>query len=189
MNKKIFLTIGILLVSLTISAKDFHFVYLRIDDSMDIELVKERIRDLTSEFENKDFVLYYSNHKATMDAENFSEKELLGLINEQMSSSAITLSNEVADIAEVLEKYLQAEFDENNRLVSPKYSQITLNCIVGDNFVENKYQDEVFARSIVVNSLSDFPLQINFYCCGARYSDVKFSNQYKLSKEINIKSI
>jgi hypothetical protein len=186
--KKVAILVINLFFALSCYAKDFHFVYVRIDDSMNIEMVKDQIRILKNEFQNEDFVLYYSNYQMSMNATNYSEKELFGLINEQMSSSAITLFDEINKIGELFDRYLNVEFDENERLISTKYSQIIFNCIVGDNFVEDKYQDEVFARSILINSLNDFNLQINFYPCGAKYFDVKFSNQYNINN-INIRVI
>ena len=175
-------------------AQNFHFVYLRLDNSMNIDLVKEQITKLKSEFQDGNFVLFYSNEKTAMDAKNWNEKKLFGLIGEQMASNAITIPNEIDTISDYLENYLQLGFKESEngekRLYSKKYSSMSFDFLVGNDFVKKyKYQDEILAQTIIINSLSDFNFRINFYPCGADYSDIKFDSQYSINKKVTIKNL
>lgn len=187
--KKETILVALFLFPLFGFARNFHFVYLRVDESMEISEVKKQISSLKDLIQGDDFVLYYSNSKKVMEADSYDEKELFGLVGEQMTSYDITIPDEIEIISGLFEKYLQAEFDESHRLVSPLYNQITLDFITGKDFLAKGYQDEILARGILVNNLLDFDMQINFYPAGADYSFVEFDPLYKIKHKINVKSL
>jgi hypothetical protein len=195
MKKKLLLLL-LVLFSASAFAKEFHFIYIRLDHSMDKDVLKEEIMKLKSEYANSDFVLFYSNEKVVMDTETWDEKELSGLISHQISTLAISVSEELEFISELLGKYLQLEIVKDTfglkKIVSKlDYDLINFDCFVGDDFFNNDYQNSLLSRMLFVNSLNQegFNVDIFYYVCGASYDKetIKFNSQYTIKKEPKIK--
>ena len=126
---------------------------------------------------NDYFGLYYSNSRVIMDAENWDQSELFGLISEQMSSVYET-TEDATIISENLEKHIPFQFNNDKKLSSQKCDSLFFDFLVGNTFIENHYQEDVLARSIIISSLKDFDLQVTFYPCGADYSSLKANPLY-----------
>jgi hypothetical protein len=169
---------------------------------MDKDILVKQIIKLKSECNanNSAFVVFYSNAEKIMNAENWDENELLSLIYEQMSSIAISISDELDIISELLEKYLESEIkkdtDDFREIISTLgYKSISFDSFVGDEFFDNDYQNTLLARMLLANSLTQdqFTVDINYYPCGANYRNekdekkerkrTKFNSIYTINKE------
>jgi len=179
-----------LLNSLAVSAKDFHFVYIRFDNSMIKNGLIGQIDELKSSFGSEDdFVVYYSNAQIRMDKNLWDAEELFSLITEQMSYPAISIPDEVDLISESLEKKMKLEFDgndSNKRIVSGNgFSSLHFHYLVGKEFVASKNTDGLLARVFIINSLnlSDFSIKINYHPCGSYYAEnaLQFNPLYQIS--------
>lgn len=170
-------------------ARDWHFVYLRIDNAMEAGSVKRQIERFALIFRQGDFVLYYSNAKRVMDAQTYDEQELFGLVSEQMSSYDITLYQELDMISGLLEKYFEPELDENHQVYSRRYDRLVFDFIVGKDFLDKDYPNDILARSILINSLMEADMQINFYPCGSDYQRVELNSLYLIKHQINIENL
>jgi len=174
MKQLIVLFISILF-SATSFAKDLHFIYIRLDFSMDTEKLKAQIEKLKNSFTSDDFILYYSNENTTMDQQSWDRNKLFGQISSQNSSIAISIPDELESISVPLEKQLQEE----------SYSAVFFNCFVGNEFLDKKFQDTLLARMLIVNSLtqSKYSVSLMYYPCGATYNEkqIKFNSEYSIN--------
>jgi len=163
------------LFSITSFAKDLHFIYVRLDISMDTEKIKTQIEKLVPSISGNDFILYYSNENTTMDERSWDRNKLFGLISGQNSSIAISIPDELENISVPLEKQLQRE----------SYNAVVFDCFVGDNFFDNDFQDMLLARMLIVNGLipSKYSISIRYYPCGASYNQEKtrFNPEYNIN--------
>jgi len=174
----------ILLISVLLStgsfAKDLHFIYVRLDNSMDAEKLKTQVEKLKNSFSDNDFILYYSNESTTMDKRSWDRDQLFGLISGQNSSIAISIPDELECISVPLEKQLQEE----------SYSAVEFDCFVGDEFFDNDFQNMLLARMLIVNGLmqSKYSVSIQYYPCGATYSQekTKFNPEYNINLQTKI---
>ena len=174
MRQLIILLISILF-SATSFAKDLHFIYVRLDNSMDTEILKTQIEKLKTGLSGSDFIVYYSNENTTMDKRSWDKNKLFGQISSQNSSIAISIPDELESISVLLEKQLQDEY----------YSAVYFDCFVGNEFFINNFQDMLFARMLIVNSLmqSNYNLALQYYPCGATYNQekTKFNPEYNIN--------
>ncbi|MCL2652092.1 MAG: hypothetical protein FWD60_13855 [Candidatus Azobacteroides sp.] len=173
--KKLTVLLLSVLFSVTSFAKDLHFIYVRLDNSMDIEILKAQIEKLKSSFSDSDFIVYYSNENTTMDNQSWDKDKLFGLISSQNSSIAISIPDELENISFPLEKRLQEE----------SYSAVCFDCFVGNEFFDNDYQDMLLARMFIVNSLiqSKYSVLLLYYPSGATYNQekMKFNPEYNIN--------
>jgi hypothetical protein len=192
MIRKTFLMGSILLVSLMAFAKDFHFVYVRLDNSMDKDNVKQQITKLKNSFANSDFVIFYSNGKMKMDNETYNERDLFHAISNQSSSVAVSVYDEFEELSNLLEKYLQLSITEDDagfkRITSNlNYESISFDCVVGNEFFDSDYQNALLLKLLFANSLNqnNFNVDVFYYPCGAFYGNeiTKFNPQYSFNKE------
>jgi len=170
----------IFLFSATSFAKDLHFIYVRLDYSMDTEILKAQIEKLKNSFSDNDFVVYYSNEKTTMDKQSWDKNMLFGQISSQNSSPAISIPDELENISAPLEKYLQKE----------TYNDIYFDCFVGNEFFDKDFQNMLLARMLIVNSLtqSKYTVSLQYYPCGATYTQekTKFNSEYAINLKTKI---
>ena len=195
--KQILLLISICMFTLSsaLSAKEFHFAYIRIDPTMEKSKLMEQVKIWKDSRLSSDLVLFYSNStnnpKMTMDAKNWSEQELFGLISTHMSSVAITVIDEFDALSVLLEKYLKLEIIEDDfgfrRVVSAfDFDAISFYFFVGSDFLGNDYQNLLLAKLLLANSLDNFSVNVCYYPCGANYNDetIKFKTEYGLNEKI-----
>ena len=136
MKRLIILLISVL-VSATSFAKDLHFIYIRLDNSMDTEKLKTQIEKLKNKF-NGNFIVYYSNENTTMDQQSWDRNKLFGQISSQNSSIAISIPDEIESISIPLEKQLQEE----------SFSSVCFYCFVGNEFFDKNFQNILLARML-----------------------------------------
>ena len=160
--------------STTSFANDLHFIYVRLDNSMDSEKLKAQIEKRINSFSGSDFIVYYSNENTTMDNQSWDRNKLFGQISSQNSSISISIPDELESISVPLEQQLQAE----------SYSAVCFHCFVGSEFFDNNYQNMLIARMLIVNSLiqSAYSVSIQYYPSGATYNQEKttFSPEYNI---------
>jgi len=172
--KKIVILLLSVLLSTTSFSKDLHFIYIRLDNSMDPEKLKTQIEKLKNSISGNDFIVYYSNENTTMDSQSWDLDKLFGLISTQNSSIAISIPDEVESISVPLEKQLQEE----------SYDSIYFDCFVGNEFFDNNFQDMLLARMLIVNSLihSKYRISLLYYPSGASYNleKIKFNPEYNI---------
>ena len=174
MKQLIMLLISVLF-SATSFAEDLHFIYVRLDNSMNTETLKTQIEKLKNSFSGSDFIVYYSNENTTMDKQSWDGNKLFGQISSQNSSIAISIPDELENISVPLEKQLQKE----------SYSAVYFDCFVGSEFFDNDFQDMLLARMLIVNSLmqSKYSVSLQYYPCGATYTQekIKFNPEYNIN--------
>ena len=163
------------LFSATSFAKDLHFIYVRLDHSMDTGKLKAQIEKLITNSSGGDFILYYSNENTTMDKHSWDKNTLFGQISSQNSTIAISIPDELESISAPLETQLQ----------EASYSAIYFDCFVGADFFEKKFQDMLLARMLIVNSLlnSKYSVSLQYFPCGATYNQekIKFNPEYNIN--------
>ena len=178
--KQLLILLISVLVSTTSFAKDLHFIYIRLDNSMDTEKLKAQIEKLKDGFSDGDFIVYYSNENTTMDKQSWDRNKLFEQISSQNSSIAISLPDELENISVPLEKLLQRE----------SYSAVYFECFVGSEFFDNNFQDTLLARMLIVNSLiqSEYPVSLRYYPGGAAYNreKIKFNPEYNINLKTTI---
>ena len=179
MKQLIVLLISVLF-SVSSFAKDLNFVYVRLDNSMDTEILKAQIEKLITGFSDKDFIVYYSNENTMMDNQSWDKDKLFGLISSQNSSVAISIPDELECISIPIERQLQKE----------SYNAIYFDCFVGSEFFDNDFQDTLIARMLIVNSLiqSKYNVSLIYYPSGADYNreKTKFNSEYNITLKTNI---
>ena len=179
MKQFIILLVSVL-VSTTSFAKDLHFIYVRLDNSMDTEKLKAQIEKLKTGFSDGDFILYYSNENTTMDKQSWDRNKLFEQISGQNSFIAISIPDELENISVPLEKLLQRE----------SYSAVYFECFVGSEFFDNNFQDTLLARMLIVNSLteSEYNVSLRYYPSGATYNreKIKFNPEYNINLKTTI---
>ena len=163
------------LFSVTSFAKDLHFIYIRLDNSMDTEKLKTQIEKLKTGLSGGDFIVYYSNENTTMDKQSWDKNQLFRQISSQNSSIAISIPDELENISVPLEEQLQKE----------SYSTIVFDCFVGNEFFDNNFQNTLIARMLIVNGLlkSKYNVSLLYYPCGATYNQekIKFNPEYNIT--------
>ena len=173
--KQLIIFLMSVLFSTTAFARDLHFIYVRLDNSMDTEKLKAQIEKLVTGFSDSDFIVYYSNENTTMNEQSWDRNKLFGLISSQNSSIAISIPDELESISVPLEKHLQDE----------TYSALHFDCFVGNDFFENNFQDMLLARMLIVNSLmqSKYRVALQYYPSGATYNreKIKFNPEYNIN--------
>ena len=156
-------------------AQDLHFIYVRFDFLMDTDTLKAQIEKLKNSLDNSDFIMYYSNENTTMDRDSWDRDMLFGQINSQNSSIAILISDELESISVPLEQHLQEKL----------YSTLYFHCFVDNGFFDSKYQDELLAQMLIVNSLLQpkYSVSIQYYPCGASYNQekIRFNPEYNIN--------
>ena len=178
MKQLIILLISVL-VSATSFAKDLHFIYVRLDNSMDTEMLKAQIEKLKTGLSGSDFILYYSNEITTMNNQSWDRDKLFEQINSQNSSIAISIPDELENISVPLERQLQRE----------SYSATHFHFFVGNEFFNNDFQDTILARMLIVNSLiqSKYDVSLQYYPGGATYRQEKNINpEYNINLKTKI---
>lgn len=171
----------IFLSCFSVKGQDFHLIYLRQDISMDNDSIVATLSQLADQYPNR--VLYFSNDGIIMDAKTWKEKDLRSAIFTRGSLQPMSTSVELNLLSSLLEKYLRLEF-VGNQIVTKKYKKVIFDFIVGDDFVENGYQDFLIAKLLYYNSLNlgNIPIDINYYRCGATYQKVTISSQYTINE-------
>lgn len=181
-----------------ISANDFHFAYIRIDNSMDNDLVKEQIHRWKERYSKDKFVLFFSNSGKTMDAENWNESELFGLISNQSSSISISVKDELETLSILLEKYLKLEISQDDngflRVVSTlKYKSLSFDNFVGNSYFLNDHHNVLLSKLLITNSLNktDFAVDVFYYPCGAGYEEktIQFNSTYSIRTKPYIETL
>lgn len=164
---------------------------------MDKDSLIEKIgRLMSGQLEGKnDFVLFYSNEEKIMDCTSLNLRELSGLISTQTSSIEVPSFVELDNISTLIEKYIQREIKNDEEgypyfhLIND-YEYISFDCFVGNDFFYNDYHNSVVARALIANSLiqNNYNIEINYYSCGANYSDstIKLDSQYTITTKPNI---
>jgi len=156
-------------------AQDLHFVYVRFENTMDTEILKDQIEKLIIDFSDSDFILYYSNESATMDGYSWNKRELFRQINSQNSSIPISPPDELEKISIPLEQHLQDK----------SYSDLYFHCCIGSKFFDNDFHNKLFARMFIVNSLipSKYNIYLRYYPCGDFYNPekIQFDTEYNIN--------
>jgi len=164
-------------------ANSLHFVYVRLDNSMNTETLKKQIEKLKNSFSDSDFIVYYSNESTAMDKQSWDRNKLFGQINSQNSSLAVSIPDELENISVHLENYLH----------SASYNDVTFHFFVGNEFFNNSHQDMLLARLLIVNSLTQpkYSVTLQYYPCGATYNQekMKFNPEYNINLQTKIISV
>jgi len=178
--KQVIIFLISVLFSVNSFAGDLHFIYIRLDHSMDTEILKTQIEKVNAGFSGSDFIVYYSNGNTTMNNQSWDKNKLFGLISSQNSSIAISIPDELENISVPLEKQLQDE----------SYNAIYFDCFVGSEFFDNDFQNTLLARMLIINSLvqSKYSISLQYYPCGATYNQdkIKFNPEYNMNIKTKI---
>lgn len=181
-----------------ISAKDLHFAYIRIDNSMDNDLIKEQLNKWEERYSNDDFVVYYSNSGKTMNASNWNKNELFQLISNQSSSISISIIDELETLSQLLEKHLKMDISEDKNgfrhiTSTSNYESISFDNFVGESYFSNDYHNILLSKLIIVNSLNqtNFSVDVFYYPCGADYEEktIQFNSAYSINTKPNIETL
>jgi hypothetical protein len=153
--------------------------------SMDNDSIIYVVDNLAKRYPNR--LLYFSNEHFSMDANNWDDKEIRGAVFTQGTIQPLSTIEELNQLSTLLERHLQLEFVDKH-IVTKKYNKVVIDCIVGNDFIDNNYQDFLLARLLYYNSLNldDIPIEINFYRCGATYQNVPVGHQYTTNVKFKI---
>jgi hypothetical protein len=167
------LFIGMLLC-VAVNAKDFHFVYIALDNTMDFSQVNQKLNSLKNQIRNnnEDFILLFSNSYPKTITSKLNE------IDDIQREIANTASFTAIDVPEELNIFLKIFEDnevcqvvrdttENKLRIMPKgdYKAISLDFFVGDDFFDSDYNNNLLAKFLFASDLQlkDFNVDIYYY--------------------------
>ena len=168
--------------------KLFVCIYVRPDYTMDLDVLKSKLRKTINECEEGSYVVILGDVTPTiMTSDNYDERALIGAIY-QHTGLALSPLQEIEMLSSVLENNLQLRLTkdaEGYPVISSNggYTSIDFRCFVGGEFIKSDYVNAVIARMMVVNNIgnvSGMNADVSFYPCGANYSvsDVQFKELY-----------
>ena len=195
--KKFFVAISFLLLLMNnLYSSTYHVIYIRVENSMNIKDMEQKVSDIVKEAEDN-FIVFYSNEHVIITSDLWKEKQLRDLLNAQLSTSAITALDEISQLSNVLETGLKLEIGIDEYGYSTVQSQANIDelyvhCFVGREFIDNKYTIDIIEKTMLVCGLGTGKLIANiiYYPCSiVPYSDedVRLSGKYQLNIEPIVK--
>jgi hypothetical protein len=191
LKKLIVAILFIKIFTCSLTAQDFHFVYISLDNSMDYSQVNEKISQLMNKIERdkEEFVLLYTNSfPKTITTSLKDVDRIKNFISNTASISAIDISNELHLFLEIFEKnevcQIQMDALENKLVVRPnnKYKAIAFDFFVGNEFFELGNQNNLLAKFLFASDLQlkDFNVDVNYYNSSNLSIDkIKFSEIFR----------
>ena len=195
--KKFFVAISFLLLLMNnLYSSTYHVIYIRMENSMNMKDVEQKVSDIVKEAEDN-FIVLYSNEHVVITSDNWTEKQLRDLLNAQLSTSATTAQDEISLLSNALETGLKLELGIDEYGYSIVQSQANIDelyvhCFVGREFIDNKYTTDVIEKTMLVCGLGTGKLIANtiyYPCSNTPYSDdaVRLSGKYQLNIEPIVK--
>lgn len=179
------------LFACNITAQDFHFVYISLDNSMSYSQVNDKLSQLMNKIERdkEEFVLLFTNSFPKIITANIKDEDKIkSLISNTASITAIDISDELHLFLDIFEKnevcQIQRDTLENKLVVRPnnKYKAIAFDFFVGNEFFELGNQNNLLAKFLFASDLQlkDFNVDVNYYDSSNLSNDkIKFSEIYR----------
>jgi len=184
MKRWFFILMALFSFLLSVKSQNFHFIYIRLDGSMDYSIVAQKLKSLTTDIEknNEKFVALFSNSTPAMSAATISEVQ--DIINE----FSITSSFMAIDVNEELKEWLNT-FENNklfkmngDKIVLTHYSSITFEMFVGYRFFETEMQNHLLSKFLFASDLQSNNTTVNYYTSSQPQlteDNIKFNEIYQ----------
>jgi hypothetical protein len=166
MRKAVLAIICVCVLSFTAVAQEFHIIYLRLDNTMNMEQMNEKLTRLIQRIEasNNKFVVLFSNESPKMLTSN--KEEVQATLDKWWNSYAfksIVLNEEIDAIFDIFDTYKLVRAKEK-KIVVNKFTSIVFDVFVGDSFFESDYQNFLLAKTIYAIGLENSPnIAISYY--------------------------
>lgn len=155
-----------------------HFVYIRHDNSTDIEILENSLDKFFQQHSADDYIVFYSDvNPIIMQKNNFSLHEIKDAINNKNSIVGINPKAELNAISSMYENY-KGLHNEN----------VIIDCFVSEEFFDYDYANSIIAQFLIVNGLHNtLSVDVNFYPCGGKISEKQnvYSVQYNIQNKTN----
>lgn len=192
MKKALILIIFVVHFVGCVYSKDFHFIYIVVDKTMQYELINDKLSKLIYEIDNEgeDFVLLYSNAYPKLVVDKVSEIESIKLqIANIATYTAIDPSDELSKFVSIFQdkEICKVEKDTTDNQLSIKplgmYHSIVFDVFVGDSFFKQGFHNSLLAKFLFASDLhlKDFNVDIIYYNSSSILLDltkVKFNELY-----------
>ena len=174
-----------------ITAQDFHFIYISLDNSMSYTQVNDKLSQLMNKIEkdNEEFVVLYTNSFPKIISTSLKNRDRIkNLISNTASITAIDISDELYLFLQIFEEnevcQIKRDTLENKLVVIPnnKYKAIAFDFFVGDEFFDLGNQNNLLAKFLFASDLQlkDFNVDINYYDSSNLSADkIKFNEIYR----------
>lgn len=143
------------------SQENFNLIYIQLEYEMDYALVNQKLDNLISnDLDKQDFILLYANAQPALVLRNTLEQPIdLGYIHQLISNNQ-TYHAQIVDIKNTFLKILneQAVCIRQNTIPpsiakNPKYKNINIYCMVGRDFFNNGYQNDILGTVLFAGNL------------------------------------
>jgi len=145
-------------------SQDFHFIYIRLDASMDYSVVAKKLNTLTGNIEkhNGKFVALFSNDK-TVATTKSEMQEILNKFSTTSSYMAIVSSAELDAWMNVFEDNEVCRMNNGEIAFKSNIASIAFDMFVGNEFVETGMQNHILAKFLYASGLQSENVVINYY--------------------------
>lgn len=173
-------------------SKDFHFIYVAVDKTIQYELLNYKLSQLIGEIDKKgeDFVLFYSNAYPKLVVDKVSEIESVKLqIANIATYTAIDPFDELSQFISIFQEKevckVEKDTTVNQLTVKPlgMYHSIVFDVFVGNTFFKQGFHNSLLAKFLFASDLhhKDFNVDIIYYNSSTIVLDlamVKFNELY-----------
>lgn len=182
MKKILLIIIALFTFVLSAISQEYHFIYIRLDASMDYSTVTIKLNALTSDIEkNKGkFVVLFSNTSPKMVATTTSDVQEITKEFSTTSFMTIELNEELDAWLNILENNEICSMVNGKIALSNNVSSVAFNMFVGDEFVEAGMQNHLLAKFLYASDLHNSNININYYNSSQLTEDItRFSEIYQ----------
>ena len=162
-------------------SQDFHFIYIRLDASMDYSVVTDKLNVLTSNIgkNNEKFVALFSNEKMVATAIG-EVQEIKNKFSTTASFMAIVANDELDALLNVWEDNEVCRLNNGKIVLKNNVASIAFDMFVGDAFVETGMQNHILAKFLYTSDLQSENVVINYYNSSKLTEDkIQFNEIYQ----------
>lgn len=165
MKKTLLIFTALFSLVFAVMSQEFHFIYIRLDASMDYSIVTHKLNVLTNDIEkNKEnFVVLYSNASPKKVAITKNDVQEITKEFSTTSYMAIELNDELEAWVNVLENNEICHIVNGKIALKNNVSSIAFDMFVGDEFVETEMQNHLLAKFLYASDLQGNTTNINYY--------------------------
>ena len=164
-------------------SQDFHFIYIRLDASMDYSVVAKKLDTLTGNIEknNEKFVVLFSNETPKMVATAMGEvQEIKNKFSTTSSFMSIVANDELDALLNVWENNDVCRMNNGKIVLRNNVASIAFDMFVGDEFVEREMQNHILAKFLYASDLQNENVVINYYNSSQlTEEEIKFNKIYQ----------
>lgn len=184
------------------SQENFNLIYIQLDYEMDYALVNQKLDNLISdELDKQDFILLYANTQPSLVLRNSIEQPIdLGYIHQLISNNqsyyiqTVDIKNTFIKIFDNHAICIRQNTIPPSLAKNPKYKNINIYCMVGRDFFNNGYQNDILGSVLFASNLQQADnVNLHYYDTnpmgdndGATLYELSLFNDFYSDNTINI---